>query len=113
MCDSPLRLPCYRKSLLRLTCWVAGGIATNAGAQMFQDVSVAAGFGNSASETWGAAWGDVDGDGYPDLFASNHRTRATLYRNNRNGTFTEVSKQVDLSRTPGWTGGRADVDTHG
>jgi hypothetical protein len=22
--------------------------------------------------TWGGAWGDVNGDGYPDLWANNH-----------------------------------------
>jgi hypothetical protein len=79
----------------------------------FADVSATAGFGGSYGETWGAAWGDVNGDLYPDVFFSNHRNRATLYRNNRNGTFSEVSDQVDLSATPGWTGGRANVDTHG
>jgi hypothetical protein len=79
----------------------------------FQDVSVAAGFGNSATETWGASWGDLDGDHYPDLFSSNHRQAATLYHNNQDGTFTDVSKQVDLSKTPGWTNGYTAADTHG
>ena len=78
----------------------------------FENVSGKAGFGSTHSETWGAAWGDVDSDGYPDLFASNHRTRATLHRNNRDGTFTEASRQVDASATPGWTGPRATTDTH-
>src|ERR1700741_646199 len=100
--------------LVALGVALVGGACTSASAQIaFQDVSIAAGFANTYTETWGAAWGDLDGDGYPDLFSSNHRMRATLFHNNQNGTFTDVSKQVDLSKSPGWTGGRADVDTHG
>ena len=103
-----------RKWALPLAVVLFDAVATSASAQIaFQDVSVAAGFANSATETWGAAWGDLDGDFYPDLFATNHRMRASLHHNNRDGTFTDVSKQVDLSKTPGWTGGRSDVDTHG
>jgi hypothetical protein len=102
------------KWVMTLAVVLIDAVMTCASAQIaFEDVSVAAGFGNTASETWGAAWGDLDGDHYPDLFSSNHRSRATLFHNNQNGTFTDVSWQVDLSRTPGWTGGRADVDTHG
>jgi ASPIC and UnbV/FG-GAP-like repeat len=104
----------HRTGSILLTVLLIDAALTSASAQIaFEDVSVAAGFANTASETWGAAWGDLDGDHYPDLFSSNHRTRATLFHNNQNGTFTEVSKQVDLSKTPGWTGGRSDVDTHG
>ena len=92
---------------------LGSGVTTGAMAQIaFDDVSIAAGFANSLTETWGAAWGDLDGDHYPDLFVSNHRMRAALYHNNRDGTFTDVSKQVDLSQTRGWTGGRSNVDTH-
>jgi hypothetical protein len=79
----------------------------------FTEVSTGAGFARTFGETWGAAWGDLNGDGYPDMFFSNHRNRATLYRNNRDGTFSEVSATADVSATPGWTGGRATVDTHG
>jgi FG-GAP-like repeat/ASPIC and UnbV len=78
----------------------------------FVEVSSSAGLGATRGETWGASWADVTGDSYPDVFFSNHRQRATLYRNNRNGTFTEISATADASQTPGWTGGRADVDTH-
>lgn len=97
-------------SLVIVTAW---GLPSIAPAQIaFQDVSKSAGFGPSASETWGAAWGDYNGDGYPDVFFNNHRNRATLYRNDRDGTFTEVSAQVDGSYTQGWTGGRPTTDTH-
>lgn len=41
-------------------------------------------------ESWGLAWGDLNGDGYPDLWAGNHRKHASLYRNNRDGTFTDL-----------------------
>ncbi len=80
---------------------------------LFQDVSSAAGFNGSGTETWGANWTDYNNDLYPDIFVNNHRTRAKLYRNNRDGTFTDVSKTADGSKIPGWTGGRSDVDKHG
>jgi hypothetical protein len=95
-------------------CGGVGGLAQAAEAQIaFTEVTVAAGFGTQYGETWGASWGDLDGDAYPDLFFSNHRTRATLHRNNGDGTFSEISRLADGSATPGWTGGRANVDTHG
>ena len=104
----------HRTGAILLAVLLTDAAVTSASAQIaFEDVSVAAGFANTYTETWGAAWGDLDGDHYPDLFSSNHRMRATLFHNNQNGTFTDVSKQVDLSKTPGWTGGRADVDSHG
>ncbi len=59
----------------------------------------------------GVAFYDYDNDGWMDLFVMSgrrleqHRDRegATnrLYRNNRNGTFTDVTKQAGLTRT-GW-----------
>ena len=103
-----------RAGTVLLALLLANTAINQASAQIaFEDVSIAAGFANTATETWGAAWGDLDGDYYPDLFTGNHRMRATLFHNNQHGTFTDVSAQVDLSKTGGWTGGRADVDTHG
>ncbi len=59
----------------------------------------------------GVAWIDYDNDGFPDLFLVNGSTfedskRGTsppsrLYRNNRDGTFSDVSKGSGLDRT-GW-----------
>jgi len=93
--------------------WLAGGIAAAYGQIAFEDATTEAGFPSTGTESWGAAWGDVDSDYFPDVFSTNHRTRGSLFRNNQDGTFSDVSQQVDSSATPGWTGGRADVDTHG
>ena len=38
----------------------------------FEDVSHQAGI-TRIGESWGNAWGDFDGDGYLDLWATNHK----------------------------------------
>lgn len=73
----------------------------------FEDVSETAGL-DREGETYGAAWGDLDGDGYPDLFVSMHRTRPALYLNRRDGTFVDVSLQTSI-----WTDRQPNADTHG
>ena len=50
-------------------------------------------------ESWGASWGDINGDALPDLFVSNHRMLPSLQKNNGNGTFTNIAQQVDGSGT--------------
>ena len=45
----------------------------------------------------GAIWTDVDGDGWLDLFVANDATGNYLYRNNHNGTFTEMGLQAGVS----------------
>jgi hypothetical protein len=42
---------------------------------------------------------DYDGDGWMDVFVGNMFGRCQLYRNNKDGTFTDVTKEV-LGRTP-------------
>ena len=72
----------------------------------FTDATNAAGVAHT-SESYGASWGDLDGDGYLDLFASNHRTQPSLFLNMGNGTFLNVAPQ-----TMDWVN-RAHADTHG
>jgi hypothetical protein len=43
--------------------------------------------------TYGAAWSDVDGDGQPDLYVTNHLNGAKLYRNLRRGRFDDVTEK--------------------
>jgi len=45
----------------------------------------------------GAVWTDVDGDGWLDLLVANDATGNYLYRNNHNGTFTEMGLQAGIS----------------
>jgi enediyne biosynthesis protein E4 len=48
----------------------------------------------------GAAVGDYDGDGFPDLYVTQYG-RSILYHNNGNGTFTDVTERVGVA-APGW-----------
>jgi len=66
--------------------------------------------GTFLTETWGASWGDYNGDHWPDLFVGNHRQRPSMYRNNGDGTFSNVILQTDLNR--GWLSNRY-IDHHG
>src|SRR5579883_388613 len=96
------------------------------GGRRFVDVTKKAGLTDSLWST-SAAWGDLDGDGYPEIyvchyadwgFNTNHpidctydgKTRDvcqprrfqplphTLYRNNGDGTFTDVSEKLKLRK---------------
>ncbi len=85
-----------------LTLLVPLALAKSASAEIaFDDVSTAAGF-SYVGESWGAAWGDYDGDGCPDLFVTHHRDRTvgrTVHRNRCDGTFQDVTETVDASGT--------------
>lgn len=59
----------------------------------FTNVTQAAGIAY-IGESWGGAWGDFNNDGYLDIWLTNHRMPTHLYRNNKNGTFTNVASQV-------------------
>ena len=52
--------------------------------------------GDARSFCKGANWIDFDNDDYPDLFVDNLKGDARLYHNNRNGTFTDVTKSMGI-----------------
>jgi hypothetical protein len=64
----------------------------NNGDGSFTDVSAAAGV-HDPQGLYGLAcvWGDYDNDGNADLFVANDTTPNLLYRNNGDGTFTDVA----------------------
>ncbi len=60
----------------------------------FTDVTERAGISGKA-QGHSAIWWDYDGDGWPDLYVANDFTPADqLYRNNRDGTFTDTINTV-------------------
>jgi hypothetical protein len=61
----------------------------------FVDVAAAAGVNRSAF-TKGVAAADYDNDGWPDLYVSNSGGRNFLYRNNGDGTFTEIGRAAGV-----------------
>src|SRR5450631_2758663 len=57
----------------------------------FTDVSKKAGIANRAGKGLGVAIGDIDNDGWPDIFVTNDGVRNFLYRNKRDGTFQDIT----------------------
>jgi enediyne biosynthesis protein E4 len=77
----------------------------------FTDVTDKAGIGYPC---WamGAAIGDYNNDGHPDLLVTCFGG-VILYRNNGDGTFTDVTKQTGLSGDNGWATGASFGDYDG
>jgi hypothetical protein len=61
----------------------------NRGNGSFENVTDRAGLNDPAGKTLGVALLDYDDDGWMDLFVANDTEPNKLYRNNRNGTFTD------------------------
>ena len=68
----------------------------NSGDGTFDDVAQQAGVKN-LRYCKASGWGDYDSDGDPDLYVSNYQEENRLYRNNGDGTFTDVAPQLDVA----------------
>jgi hypothetical protein len=63
----------------------------NRGDGTFEDATQKAGLGEGKGAGLGVVWGDVDNDGWPDLYVANDQSPNFLYRNRGNGTFEDIS----------------------
>jgi len=70
----------------------------NNGSGAFTDVTDTAGVGNTGNYGMGAACGDYDNDGDPDLYVTNFGANV-LFRNNGDGTFTAVTETAGVGDT--------------
>jgi hypothetical protein len=68
----------------------------NDGTGKFTDVAEAAGIATRAGKGLGVAFGDVNGDGWPDVYVANDLVRNFLYLNNRNGTFADMTYRAGV-----------------
>ncbi|MEW6160187.1 MAG: CRTAC1 family protein [Verrucomicrobiota bacterium] len=86
---------------------------TSVGVPSFTKVTTGPVVTNVAA-AWGAAWGDIDNDGFIDLHVGNEGVDF-LYHNNRDGTFASIiNSPVVMNDSDGGDGGAfADYDNDG
>ncbi len=63
----------------------------------FTDVSDTSGIGKQAANGLGVVWLDYDDDGDQDIFVADDQTPNRLWRNNGNGTFTDVALAMGVA----------------
>ena len=63
----------------------------NNGDGTFTDVSKAVGIANPTGKGLGISVGDIDNDGWPDIYIANDGVRNFLFHNQRNGTFKDIA----------------------
>jgi hypothetical protein len=74
--------------------WTPGYLMKGNGDGTFQDVTAAAGI-NQSEPMYGSTVVDWNNDGWPDIVTAPYcRTNGKLWRNNGNGTFTNVAAEV-------------------
>jgi hypothetical protein len=69
----------------------------NKGDGTFEEVAAKAGLPTDTRYWKGCAWLDFDNDGYPDLFLNRFDGPSRLFRNNGNGTFTDVTDAMGIN----------------
>ncbi len=81
----------------------------------FRDVTAETGLDkNNTRYSFCCGWGDSNGDGWPDLYVANDFGRKNFYRNNGNGTFTDIAAQTGVEDVgAGMSVSWSDYDNNG
>ncbi len=81
----------------------------------FRDVTTESGMNqNNTRYSFACGWNDYNRDGWPDLYVVNDFGRKNLYRNNGDGTFTDVAPQAKCEDVgAGMSVGWIDYDNDG
>lgn len=85
-----------------ITAWVALALAVAVVAgchrevelSLFDDVTPSSVLDSYAGMTHGAAWGDFDADGRPDVYVTNHLNKPLLFRNLGDGRLADVTADL-------------------
>jgi hypothetical protein len=73
----------------------------NNGDGTFTDVSLKAGILDTiGTYALSVAVGDIDNDGWPDIYVANDSTAATYYQNQKDGTFKDVAIEAGIAYSP-------------
>jgi hypothetical protein len=113
--DGKTKTYCTPEAYRGSTSW----LYRNRGNGAFEDVTARAGLFDVTSKSLGVTLLDYDQDGWPDVFVANDTQPNKLYRNNRDGTFTELGLKSGLAFSEegraraGMGADAADVDNSG
>jgi len=88
---------------------VRNALYKNLGNGRFEEVAQKAGVDRVSSYGMGAAAADYDNDGLQDLFVTGYPT-STLFHNNGDGTFTDVTQRAGVANSGKWAASAAWFD---
>ena len=91
--DGKQKSYCTPEAYRGQTCW----LFRNRGNGTFEDVTASSAIFDSSSKALGVALIDHDQDGWPDIFVANDTQPNKLYRNLRNGRFTDVALEAGVA----------------
>ena len=113
--DGKQKAYCTPEAYRGATSW----LFRNRGNGTFEDVTAKAGMFDATSKSLGVTLVEYDADPWPDVFIANDTQPNKLYRNNGNGTFTELGLKAGLALSEegraraGMGVDAADVDNSG